>query len=57
MNIGQMLMTSQTLLRVPQQDSRPQGAGWGLLPILPGATEEQQGSSGDPLAPVLCPVS
>lgn len=35
-------MTSQTLLRVPQQDSRPLRAGRGLMPALLRGTGQQQ---------------
>lgn len=41
-DVGQMPVTSQTLLRVPQQDSRPPRAGRGLMPALLRGTGEQQ---------------
>ena len=41
MDIGQMPVTSQTLLRVPQQDSRSPSAGRGLMLALLRGTEEQ----------------
>lgn len=42
MGVGQMPVTSWTLLRVPQQDSRSPRAGRGLMLALLLGTEEQQ---------------
>lgn len=61
-DVGQMPVTSQTLLRVPQQDSRPPRAGRGLMPALLRGTGEQQVIPANVLGSFVethlpCPVS